>query len=483
MGMDKEKPAVKTGGFFLVPEGFIPIFCAIMKEGVRVLLTRNRWKIATLICVAVFFIAFLILHSSGQSKHLSVAKASSMQDVKQFQYEHVPGLERAEKLGLTKSYQVKQPIPKAGRTLKIGEVWYSSGFAYVFYSIDALPLKKPSDPQAVSAGLPSVSCAVSPSKSKQVSVCTNQDRGILYDGRLFRFIRFSPFKNDKGNKFLSKVTQITLKRMDVSIGENDYPMPNVSLPLDYSRKQEVVKSIPLKKTYKLGNYSLILNDFKIGTSKNQFSFYFNDPNTGETLRNLDMNVKTNTGEKEKPLATNLLGSRYIYVFPPFNKVPKHVTLKINDIQMIESDFFSFTVDVSHLKKTQKPLKIHRKVGELQGTGIFLDQLQYDNSGLWVQIRYKTKNANSRIHLAVEPPHFPGRNWLEDSKTPLLIEARNMKKNAYAYGGKTAAGPGPVYRFKLDSSFVDNSKKIRIVIQNIPFEINVNKMVTFAAPHK
>lgn len=438
---------------------------------------KNRWKIATLFCVALIFIAFVAFHSSGQSKRLSVPKASSMAGVKHYQYEHVPGLQRAEQLGLTKNYHVTLPIPGTSRTLKVGEIWYSSGYAYLFYSINALPLKKPSNPKAFSRELPGISCAVSPGKGAQDSVCMEEGNGIAYKGRLFRYIRFEPFENDKGTGLLRKINQITLKRMDVFIGSSDYPMQNISLPLGYSPNKKNVKSFKIHKRYKLADGdTLILDSFQMGAAKNQLSLYFVDPNTGENLRNVALKLRTVKGLQDKLMKMNKQGSHLEYVLFPFNKVPKAVKLKINGIEMIENDFFSFTIDVSRLKKTRKPVTVHRKIAERQDTNIYLEKIHYDNNGLWVQIRYVPKRKNQKIHLAVEAPHFPGQNWMADSKTPLLIEARNMKKNAYAFGGHTGSGPGPVYDFQFDSSFINRSNKIQIVIQNIPFTIEVNKDV-------
>ncbi|GIO12616.1 hypothetical protein J19TS2_21710 [Cohnella xylanilytica] len=59
-------------------------------------------------------------------------KADRWEQVKAYQYEKTPGLERAEKLGLTRDFDKEIPVPDSSDSVMIHEVWANR--ANIFFS-------------------------------------------------------------------------------------------------------------------------------------------------------------------------------------------------------------------------------------------------------------------------------------------------------------------------------------------------------------
>ncbi|HET7658544.1 MAG TPA: DUF4179 domain-containing protein, partial [Bacillales bacterium] len=433
---------------------------------------------AILIAIVFIFIMVIAFQSSGETKTFPVPKAHSLQEVKQFQYQHVPGLKRAEALGLTKDYQIERSIPGTNGSLRIEEVWYNPKQAYIFYSINFLPVKQNHNDSSGPSRLPDLSFSVSLPQGMHSEAGLSTSNGIFYNGRLYRVAKADSLSNTNVSQ---KIKAIVLRRLNVLIDGETYSLEAVKLPLNFEANPDMMQEIQLHQTYTVQDYRLTLDQFIIGTSENKLTLHFEKPVENEVLEAIELTVQSGDNGKALSLVNKSQeGNQYVFVFEPFDKLPEQVKIHIKGIKMMSRDYFRFGIDLTDLQKSDQALQVNRQLARKKGTNIVLDSLKYDHNGLQVQIRYSPVSGEKPddIKLTVTPPNFPRENWTQDADRPLLLLITN-EIDRYAFNGKSEAGPGSSYRFTLDSNYLKGLKRLRIAVQNLPFLIHVDQSFTFS----
>lgn len=451
--------------------------CYDGQGGKRLKRSRSR-KIAVIAIIAAAFalyIAFTNNKASSEKQPFSIAQYHHA--VKTFQSKHTPGLTRAEKLGLTRSYRREVKIPGTHITLRIEELWYSRGRVYLFYSIGPILKKEAGNSKKgmepfpyLTAGMTNPMVQGQPNSSMRA-----RGPGILYDGRLYQSIRFSsPLRDGKGNMFPT-VNQLVLNQIQYHENGQKHQIADIKLPLHYTVKQEKTKTFPIGQTDQIGKYTLTFDRFILGTAENRLIFHFRYDNPVEDLLGLKMAVMAN-GNKKSLWGIERNKDRLVYAADPFDHYPKKVRIHVKAVRMLaHGSFYHFVMDLNQLQKTEHPVKVNRKIGKIKNTKIFLNKVEYNDKGLWMQIRYQ-EPENQKVHLVAATPHFSYQNWRKDAHLSTVIEAVN-KDHKYAYGGQTGSGPGPLLGFRLNSNFLKGSDTIGITIQNLPFEMDVNRTFT------
>ncbi|HEX7066121.1 MAG TPA: hypothetical protein VF199_13715 [Bacillales bacterium] len=443
---------------------------------------KNKQKLIILAAMATAFLAIIAFQSSGETEQFPVPKANSLQDVKQYQYEKVPGLQRAENLGLTRDYQIEQPIPGTDRTLRIEEVWYNRRQAYIFYSLNFLPLKQKLDDSPSPVRLPYISFSISLPKGAPSVHALSTNKAIFYDGRLYRVARADslPIPDDS-----REIENIVLKPLNALIEGKTYSLQAVKLALAFTTKQEPVQKVKLHKTYTIKDYSLTLDEFVIGTFGNKLTFHFAKPFKGEDLEAVELTVQSDKGNRLSLLEKIKEGNQYEYLFEPFDHLPEKIKVHIKGIKMMTSDYFRFKINLTNLQKSDKRIQVDGKLAKIKDTNIMLDSVRYNSKGLQVQIRNAPANKKKPgpIRLTAAVPHFPRKNWTQDADRPLMLFVSNERLDRFAYEGKSAVESDSVYRFTLDSNYLEGLKRIRIAVQNLPFVIQVDKSFTFSSVNK
>src|SRR5690554_5714256 len=91
----------------------------------------------TLAVVAIVLTIILIsFRSQDPGESLPALVIESTKDIRQYYYDSIPGLIRAEQLGVVKPIHKTFEIPHTDHNLKIDRIWYNSRDAYVFYRVE-----------------------------------------------------------------------------------------------------------------------------------------------------------------------------------------------------------------------------------------------------------------------------------------------------------------------------------------------------------
>ncbi|MBB6451703.1 uncharacterized protein YpmB [Salirhabdus euzebyi] len=187
----------------------------------------KKWQITAIIIV--FFILFVLIYFEDTNKSFfnqtQLDEVSSWEEVKEYQYENTPGLKRAEKLGLAKTFDyLTYEIPGTEKEISIDEVWYSDQQVYLFYSydIDESMIEDMESNQERQSQ--TVQFAPTISESNDVinhGIYTGNwpnDTGVIYDGKLYQRLIFSPFfDNSVEHHLVERIPEFVLKNFRIHI--------------------------------------------------------------------------------------------------------------------------------------------------------------------------------------------------------------------------------------------------------------------------
>ena len=95
-------------------------------------MNKKRFTIFLSVLFCIILFPVLLLISKQPTKETSILTASNQEDIHQFYYRSVPGLEMAEEAGLVREVNRKLDWPGKSASIYIDHIWYNTKFVYLF---------------------------------------------------------------------------------------------------------------------------------------------------------------------------------------------------------------------------------------------------------------------------------------------------------------------------------------------------------------
>jgi hypothetical protein len=474
----------------LLEKGRTPLAYIRLEEGEEVLPQTDNIKNLLYRLKKFFFfslVAFLglaiivgmITYPLGlrAGKYRIVVKSNSLNELNLYFQQKIPGLKRAQNLGLVQ--QIGMEIALEGASdLKLEKIWYSSEQVYLFYS---LPHKK-NIKQYLTGSLLYKDGELG-ANSSGFSGMFMPGEGTVFQNRFYSVLTFSPLqKNVDGRRVnIEKVNQPIFSGA-VAIDNKQFELEDITIPLSIDLSQEPVHDISLSQRLQLGEAVILLDKIEVQAAKTVIYFQLEQP-TQFKLENLNAYLVGSDGEKSR---LNLLlndseidQNYYRAEFAAFNDLPGTIDFVIEGISFIGGDSLKFEIDPAVVKgkwdgETMAVLKLDQYLATIRNSKVYLEKLIYDERGLAFQLKYEeTKKDKPYERLVVHNPPSFRRETLDPNDQlailPNLVEVRNEKGEEADYGQR---GSGPEERISLflGKEFSERSETIMVNVNNLTYEL-------------
>ena len=458
----------------------------------RVKLTLSSVAVLTIAAATIFLL--MDRGSRGYAERSLILKASNWNEVKAYQYEKTPGLERAEKLGLARQIGQVADIAYAGTSVRFDEVWYNSDHVYIFYSLtmDSLPKEDDQVPQMSLQA--SVEGAV-PDSQQPFTLNWSPWEGVYYQGRLYGRLTVSPFGKD--GEPLNRVDRLVLSKIALRRGGEDVGAASapVALDINYDAADERSEIIPLAQTYEAMNRKIELVRLEMGTSANRLFFRYGGKDT-ESIYRADAVLRSDKGEAYNgSLAWPPKDGVYEMDFEPFNKRPDSIEIEWKNTFAFDRNLrFEFKLDAAKVlaeaskQKEDWRTKTSEPIDRLLNTEILLDELFYDERGLLFSIRYAPESPTAKPYLRLFPEtpnslskELTGKDrdkWLQEMAEIIRVTNENGEEGEI---GQRGGGPGNTFSAFIDKAFGDRSKEITVTVSNLITEWTIDWETFVAVP--
>ncbi|MBO8155446.1 MAG: hypothetical protein H0Z32_03200 [Bacillaceae bacterium] len=446
-------------------------------------MNRKNWIIG-LIGFSVFAIV-MYMTTNKERIEPEVYVADNWEDVKAFQYEKIPGLRRAEKLGLARQYEnIKVEVPGTNRTLSIDEIWFAKDFAYLFYSIDLAEDAYDLTRENAEENFPELFIKHDLLDDKRDIILRSsrgrwpKSEGIVYQNRLYQQIHLVEFsKNtDQGYERISSIDELLLTDAVVRIGDETYELEDIRLPVYYDEDDEVVKTIHVGQELEVMGHTLKWEKLELGTSKNKLYFLFY-PAEDRLGSHIELMIKTDRGEVWDYifLIKKEQDELYSIQFPPFNYWPSHIDIELKSFGMIGSDEFSFEVDTElykdYLKSSEKGIvesEENEYIGTIKNTDIYLNYV-YRPDDMAIVVSYEQpKNLEKPYTMLFSSGPIPA-NKVRDQQPNLIVFHIENEKGENAVYGSTYSSKDK-YGIFLKKDFLERSEKLLGHVSHLHYQI-------------
>lgn len=415
-----------------------------------------------------------------------IVKANRWEQVKAYQYEKTPGLERAEKLGLTYDFDKEIPVPDSSDSVIIHEVWANREHIFIFYSVSAKSL--PAEGEAPVLSFNAKNEQANPSEHPMYTLNWAPQEGVYYKGRWYGRLATNAFQKD--NETLDEWKGIELTDLSVRRGERDaIALAPVSLPVDYRVSDEIVETYPIGQSYSDAERKLEVDRLELGTSANRLFFRFSAPN-GDRSKPMQVQVRmrTDKGEsREGHLSGPAIDGLNAIRFEPFNKRPDRISIEWEAVRYMDRDLgFEFTLDGAKIQedigKRQGMVRMdsNERIDRQLHTDILLDELVYDERGLDFAIRYQSDKGLKKPYLRLFPeaPNSVPKELNEEDRErdsanlPILVRvftAGGEKKSI----GQRGSGSGERYDAFIENPFGEEAGELRVSVTNLLVEWGID----------
>lgn len=323
----------------------------------------------TLLVVLVLIILFSFVYKNNE-KDITADIDPNSNAIRQYYYDSIPGLIRAEQLEMVKPIHKTYNIPDTHYSLKIDRIWYNSRDAFIFYHVENI------DQVAYLGGY---FIADDNTQTKEIHprdlVGTSSEKGFFYNNNFYSFLRITPVHSIKEEE-----NDINLQFKPILfIEETEYDFEAINIDLEAIYAEEPIKKFKLDSKIETDEYNLELYELEAGVSYNKIYFKYNGSET-ETICKIQAQMITDKNEKfevdKSPILTDHDESRYYIEIEPFNELPDSFDIKIESISLIGSDSIQFTIDTSIANKKKGIHTIKKPLARVINTDIILETLHF-----------------------------------------------------------------------------------------------------------
>ncbi|MUK88282.1 hypothetical protein GMD78_07755 [Ornithinibacillus sp. L9] len=415
-----------------------------------------------------------------------VKTVDSWEEVEQYYLDRIPGLKRAENLGLVTKVD-KIFTLNDDSTLHLDKIWYNSRQIEFFYSI-GLP-----DPSLIPEYAPEpIISSIWVNRNEDVDIPKQQlgfyeeknypREGIIYKDRLYHYITTDHVFKEADNEYgvLEKINHVLNTDIRVSLFHDEITIPNVDIPVRYDKENETVLTTKMNKEVKDTDMSMKFNQLDIGVTDN---FIYGDIHLPDEYNFSSLVASFSDDQNyqnESVYGVPNGPDEFMISIPTFNQIPEHINVNIDKIFVESNDSFEFSLDVTDYKEKQSSnsgryeVNTHQKVGEFKDNSIYLEKLLYTSTGIVMTIQYEPLDKNQQLKLHADNPSVFFHN---DSsyKQPLFISGQN-EKGETALFGHPGSKSDDQFNVLIDREFITNSEVVDISVENLLYEINVDQSI-------
>lgn len=439
-----------------------------------------------MIAVVATMILFLTVIGVGLKTNVApIVRAASWDRVKAYQYEKTPGLKRAEMLGLTRSFQIKVPVPGTDLILSLYEVWYNREHVYIFYSFERInggfgkPLKDGEAPVlSFQATLPDPYRDTFVNQSYSLNWLPWE--GAQHQGKYHQRLVVAPFLDADRTALVTKIDEMVLRQVTVQWEDHTYAIPELRLPMNIDMESEQVVKVPLNGSHSLMGRRIEYDRMELGTSMNKLYFRFHSSGDHETLLGISGKIRTDEGEERRfhgGYGTEADSEgKLAAVFPPFDRSPAGMRIVLESVRWMDrNSSLQFQLNAGDFQKYIKhPDDTYRqetrtKLASLENTDVYLKSLHYDAQGLYFTIAYEEKRWLRKpfIRLMADTPNAAAAEG-RDERMPLTVTAFNERGEPGTFGGRGSGGR--TFGMLIERTFIESSERMDVTIGNLVKEI-------------
>ncbi|MDD2503471.1 MAG: hypothetical protein PHG58_06435, partial [Clostridia bacterium] len=244
-------------------------------------MNKKRFTIFLSVLFCIILFPVLLLISKQPTKETSILTASNQEDIHQFYYRSVPGLEMAEEAGLVREVNRKLDWPGKSASIYIDHIWYNTKFVYLFYHAEGFP-------SAAYLGgdlfVPSSEPMEKQSFHGSASIGSSSERGILFNESYYSCLCLSPLK-DRSGKLFSQLDMICFAPYINIPNPDKYEiiestqLKSFEIPLNYHEEEENTVKYFFDKQLELEGKKLYF--YQINVSPSKLKLYFQYLNSGK----------------------------------------------------------------------------------------------------------------------------------------------------------------------------------------------------------
>jgi len=444
----------------------------------------------TVMAIVALGALYLLLRTPSTTK-VNMIQVDKEEQINMFYYRSVPGLKRAEELGLVMPVHRRYEIPGCEAELKIDRIWYNQKDVYIFYHVENLPQLAYLGGQLYLEGNVPEETAVFWGAD---SIGRASEKGVVYKGNFYSCLRL-PALRDRNQQLLKEIHEIFYSPYLVidQSGKKDkeetgFEFDPIKIELNYSIDKEYLEKIEMEHSVDVGDGQLKFYQLNIGSSYNRLYFlYINDRR--DIIYHLKGTILSNSGEYHRfdgaPDVITEYPYHYYIDFSPFDKTPDSIEITIESMDLIGNKQFVFDIIPEDYDKKSQTYHVKKEIAYMDNAEILLDSVKTEEDIVWLYISYIEREGLTSPYsiLRAELPNAEkGADVLgsmHQLRHPVgnIITVQNLgKKDSQKVPeilGLVRKGDN-LFGFGLSREFWDTSEKILVQISNLTYRINANK---------
>ena len=341
----------------------------------------KKYFMYTLAVVAIVLTIILIsFRSQDPGESLPALVIESTKDIRQYYYDSIPGLIRAEQLGVVKPIHKTFEIPDTDHNLKIDRIWYNSRDAYVFYHVENI------NEIAYLGGFFSTDDKVLENHiNPRDYVGTPVEKGMFLNDNFYSFSKITPVLEIDEERDSQLFFSPTLYIQDMKYAFNE-----IDLDLESMNLEESIETFSLDNKIEIGEDSISLYKLEAGISYNRIYFDYASSDF-EAIYRLKGHLITDRGESfaidSNSISVSRDKSQYYIEIPPFHEFPECISIQLDSISLIGKDVIHGTIDTKAIKRKNGIHNFSLHLDRVRDTDIILENLRFDNKNVTIGIEY------------------------------------------------------------------------------------------------
>jgi len=339
-----------------------------------------------ILIVVVLIVLFSFVYKNRE-KDTSVDIDPNSNAIRQYYYDSIPGLIRAEQLDMVKPIHKTFNIPDTHYRLKIDRIWYNSRDAFIFYHVENI------DQVAYLGGYFIID---DNTRAREIhprdSVGTSTEKGFFYNNNFYSFLRITSVHpiNEEENDI-----QLFFKPI-LFIEDTKYDFDAINIEPKAIYTEEPIKKFKLDSTIEVEEYNIELYALEAGVSYSKIYFTYKGSNP-ETIYKIQAQIVTDKDEKfiidKSPVLIDQDESKYHIEIQPFNELPDSFDIKIESLSLIGKDSIQCTIDTGITNKKKGIHTIKMPLARVINTDIILETLHFKDNHVEIELIWD--NADNR----------------------------------------------------------------------------------------
>lgn len=448
------------------------------------------------VMIVVIICAIYVIFRPPKNASVQISSVDREEDINLFYYRTVPGLKRAEELGLVTPIHKRIEIPNNNSELKIDRIWYNEKNTYIFYHVENTSqvaflggalFQDEKDTSFDVAKLWEVEAVGRPS-----------ERGINYKNNFYSCVRIPSLTDDNGNN-IEELSQVFYRPYLVIADKKDIQLFNeskgilfepIKFNLTYNYQEQPNEQFKLDTVVEFEKTQLNFYKITIGSSENNIYFLSTNDNQ-DIIYNIKGTLITDKGEQQNidvyPEVITEYPYHYVFDIEPFNYLPDSIELKMASIDLISKSQLAFELDTKSYSKKKGSYHVQKDIDYFFNTAIQLEQIKLDKDNVWIGMRYIWAEPDNKPYplLKAELPIYSNNalilSNISTSKHAFsnIISVRNetfSSMDKYADNLGMYKDRVDRFSFAIPRQFWNNSKTIYIDICNLTYQVKLDRNI-------